>query len=312
MNLPPPIFAQTGKTEETVISNNGAEDDFVVTNSQNIRLNEDKVKDIVNSQKEEITPDIEIIEEVPPELPDKKISKINANINNNNYKNNNYIINKKPKKKISSKNRLIKEEKNEKNKNDENPDDLFKKAIENATRIYPPIEHDNELSGKITEVLYDKYVGKNPQKSKHPDIYSKFKDESVRQERELARTKDDAKKISNMIERQEKYEELKHDKKIGRQRELKKQIKAVCVFIPNGKKNITIQENMRTPTDFYLDQKKYMLKKEEFVNKMHQDKKDGEEKIKNASKVSKNSEKIANNKNPNETLEQFCKRLADV
>ena len=305
MDLPPPVFAQTSKTEEAVITNDGAEDDIVVTNSQNIKLNEKKVKDIVNSQKEEITPNIEIIEEEPPNLPNKKKLKINSNINNN------YIINKMPKKKISSKKRIINEEKNEKNKNDENTDELFKKAIENATRIYPPIEHDNDLSGKVTEVLYDKFVGKNLQKSKHPDIYSKFKDESIRQEREWTRTKDDAKKISNMIERQEKYEELKHDKKIGRQRELKKKIKAVCVFIPNGKKNTNIQENMRTPTDFYLDQKKFVLKKEEFINKMTQDRKDGEEKIKNAPKVSKNSEKIANNKNPNETLEQFCKRLTE-
>ena len=305
MDLPPPVFAQTNKTEEAVITNDGAEDDIVVTNSQNIKLNEKKVKDIVNSQKEEITPNIEIIEEEPPNLPNKKKLKINSNINNN------YIINKMPKKKISSKKRIINEEKNEKNKNDENTDELFKKAIENATRIYPPIEHDNDLSGKVTEVLYDKFVGKNLQKSKHPDIYSKFKDESIRQEREWTRTKDDAKKISNMIERQEKYEELKHDKKIGRQRELKKKIKAVCVFIPNGKKNTNIQENMRTPTDFYLDQKKFVLKKEEFINKMTQDRKDGEEKIKNAPKVSKNSEKIANNKNPNETLEQFCKRLTE-
>ena len=307
MNLPPPVFAQTGKTEETVITNDGAEDDMVVTNSQNIKLNEKKVKDIVNSQKEEITPDGEIIEELPPKLPEKKMPKISYNINNENR--NNYIKNKIPEKKISSKQRLINEEKKEKNKNDEDTDELFKKAIENATRIYPPIEHDNDLSGKVTEVLYDKYVGKNLQKSKHLDIYSKFKDESIRQEREWNRTKDDAKKISNMIERQEKYEELKHDKKIGRQRELKKKIKEVCVFIPNGKKNI--QENIRTPTDFYLDQKKFVLKKEEFINKMAQDRKDGEEKIKNAPKVSKNSEKIANNKNPNETLEQFCKRLAE-
>ena len=307
MNLPPPVFAQTGKTEETVITNDGAEDDMVVTNSQNIKLNEKKVKDIVNSQKEEITPDGEIIEELPPKLPEKKMPKISYNINNDNR--NNYIKNKIPEKKISSKQRLINEEKKEKNKNDEDTDELFKKAIENATRIYPPIEHDNDLSGKVTEVLYDKYVGKNLQKSKHLDIYSKFKDESIRQEREWNRTKDDAKKISNMIERQEKYEELKHDKKIGRQRELKKKIKEVCVFIPNGKKNI--QENIRTPTDFYLDQKKFVLKKEEFINKMAQDRKDGEEKIKNAPKVSKNSEKIANNKNPNETLEQFCKRLAE-
>ena len=310
MNLPPPDFAtknETGKTEETVIANNGAEDDYIISNSNNIKLNELKVKDIVNSQKEEITPDI--IEEVTPKLPEKKVSNLNFNNNNNKQSNNNYVVNKIPKKKASTKQRLIYEEKNEKNKNDEDTDELFKKAIENATRIFPPIEHDNDLSVKVTEVLYDKYVGKNLHKSIHPDIYARFKDESIRQERELTRTKDDAKRISNMIERQEKYEEIKHDKKIGRQRELKKKIKEVCVFIPNGKKNI--QENMRTPTNFYLDQKKFMMKKEGNINRMAQDKKDGEEKIKNVPKVSKKSEIMANNKNPNETLEQFCKRLAE-
>ena len=310
MNLPPPDFAtknETGKTEETVIANNGAEDDYIISNSNNIKLNELKVKDIVNSQKEEITPDI--IEEETPKLPEKKVSNLNFNNNNNKQSNNNYVVNKIPKKKASTKQRLIYEEKNEKNKNDEDTDELFKKAIENATRIFPPIEHDNDLSVKVTEVLYDKYVGKNLHKSIHPDIYARFKDESIRQERELTRTKDDAKRISNMIERQEKYEEIKHDKKIGRQRELKKKIKEVCVFIPNGKKNI--QENMRTPTNFYLDQKKFMMKKEGNINRMAQDKKDGEEKIKNVPKVSKKSEIMANNKNPNETLEQFCKRLAE-
>ena len=310
MNLPPPGFAaknETGKTEETVIANNGAEDDYIISNSNNIKLNELKVKDIVNSQKEEITPDI--IEEETPKLPEKKVSNLNFNNNNNKQSNNNYVVNKIPKKKASTKQRLIYEEKNEKNKNDEDTDELFKKAIENATRIFPPIEHDNDLSVKVTEVLYDKYVGKNLHKSIHPDIYARFKDESIRQERELTRTKDDAKRISNMIERQEKYEEIKHDKKIGRQRELKKKIKEVCVFIPNGKKNI--QENMRTPTNFYLDQKKFMMKKEGNINRMAKDKKDGEEKIKNVPKVSKKSEIMANNKNPNETLEQFCKRLAE-
>ena len=46
---------QTGKTEETLIQNEGAEDDYFLTNSQNIRLNEEKVKDIVNSKSAEET-----------------------------------------------------------------------------------------------------------------------------------------------------------------------------------------------------------------------------------------------------------------
>ncbi len=40
-------------------------------------------------------------------------------------------------------------------------------------------------------------------KSKHLDIYSKLKDESIRQEQEWNRMKDDTKNISEMIERQE-------------------------------------------------------------------------------------------------------------
>ena len=292
---------ETERTEETIIINEGAEDDEdIKSTSQNKNLNEEIIKDIVNSKEEELTPiekkDAEIEQNaIKPSA--KKSSKINMN---------NYLI-KNPRKKISSNKQKLEEK--EKNKNDENTDELFKKAIENASRNFPPIEHDNNLSVKVTEVLYDKYVGKNLQKSKHLDIYSKFKDEAILQQREWNRTKDDAKKISDMIERQEKYEEIKHDKKIGRQRELKNKIKKECVFIPNGKKDNIIQEKMRTPSDFYSDQKKYVAKTEEYINKLVKDKIDGEEKQKKM--VSKNSEKMANNKNPNETLDQFCKRLAE-
>ena len=285
---------ETTKTEETLIINEGVEDDYILSNSQNIKLNEKKVKDIVNSKKEEITPKeknpiIKIVDH-------PKKAEINPKINITNPQTN----------KKSKRSTAWKEQK-EKNVNDENTDELFKKAIENSTRLFPPIEHDNELSVRVTEVLYDKYVGRNPQKSKHLDIYSKFKDEAILQQREWTRTKDDEKKINDMIKRQEKYEEVKHDKKIGRQRELKNKIKKECVFIPNGKKNI--QENMRTPSHFYLDQKKFVEKKVEYINKLAQDRIEGEEKNKKI--ISKNSEKIANNKNPNETLEQFCKRLAE-
>ena len=309
INPPPPIneinpLNETTQTEETIIINEGAEDDSALSDSQNIELNEQKINDIVNSGEENLTPEGKKemgIGDISKKSKEKK-NKENMII---------YSNNKLSKKKSStSKQRFIQEEK-EKNKNDENTDELFKKAIENAPRVYPPIEHDNNLSVKVTEVLYDKFVGKNPQKSKHPDIYSKFKDEAVLQQREWNRTKDDAKKISNMIERQEKYEEIKHDKKIGRQRELKNRIKKECVFIPNGKKDITIQENMRTPSDFYSDQKKFIEKKVKIIDKLAKDRIEGEEKNKKTTMVSKNSEKIANNKNPNETLEQFCKRLAE-
>ena len=128
--------------------------------------------------------------------------------------------NKMAKKKFQNRNKQdMEHERKEKNINNENniAEELFKKAIEKkANKKIPFIEMDNEgntLSTKITEVLYDKFVGQNEQKSKHLDIYSKIKDEEIRQGREATRTKDDARKINNMIVRQEDYEKLKSDKK---------------------------------------------------------------------------------------------------
>ena len=192
--------------EENLIENEPQEENNILSNSKNIELNENKVKKIVNSSPEE--EDINAPGEEQVQQNDININPNREKIGYNQYRE------KITKKKSKLKKKIIIEEKN--------PDDLFKKAIENSVEIYPPIEYDNNISGKVTEVLYDKYVGKNIQKSKHLDIYSKFRDESIRQAREFNRTKEDAKKISDMIERQEKYEELKHDKKIGRQKEIKK------------------------------------------------------------------------------------------
>ena len=206
-----------------------------------------------------------------------------------------------------------KEEINQKNRNNENysTEELFKKAIyNNSNKIFPLVEMDKEgntLSTKITEVLYDKYVGKNIQKSKHLDIYSKIKDEEIKQGREATRTKNDARKINNMIVRQEDYEKLKSDKKKGRQREIKNKINEECVWMPNGKKNLS----SRNPNEFFNDQKKFVEKKEEIIHKMTQDALDQEAKNANTPIVSKNSEKLANSKNPNESSADFCKRLAE-
>ena len=280
--------------EENLIENEPQEENNILSNSKNIELNENKAKEIVNSSPEE--EDINAPGEEQEQQNDININQNREKIGYNQYRE------KITKKKSKLKKKIIIEEKN--------PDDLFKKAIENSVEIYPPIEYDNNISGKVTEVLYDKYVGKNIQKSKHLDIYSKFRDESIRQAREFNRTKEDAKKISDMIERQEKYEELKHDKKIGRQKEIKKKIKQECVFIPNADKNPQ-DKDIRSPSDFYSDQKKFIEKKTEEINKLTQNEIDNFEQKQKETKVSKNSEKMANKKNTYENLEQFCKRLAE-
>ena len=60
-------------------------------------------------------------------------------------------------------------------------EELIKKAIgKNTNRGVAEFELDedgNTLSTKVSEALYQKFVGKNDNKSKHLDILSKIKDE---------------------------------------------------------------------------------------------------------------------------------------
>ena len=241
-----------------------------------------------------------------------KIGQINKEENNENkqqFKDKKINVEKKSKRKAHD----HQDEYLDKNNNDQNEtiNDLFKKALKKKlSNDFKTIElgHErNSMSTKISEVLYNKYIGNNIQKSKHLDIYSKIKDEEIQQGREARRTKQDAKKINNMIVRQEDYEKLKSDKKKGRQKEIKTKLHEEC-FNPNGKKNISA----RTPNDFYFDQKKFIEKKEKVINKISQNILDKEAKnVSSAELISKNSEKLANIKYRNESREDFCKRLAE-
>ena len=286
-------------TEETVIFNEGVEDDYLTNKNYKLKLSPiNKLEKNKNKQKVKI---YKISNKNVNERPSS--SSPIANLENQMH------LNKQKKRKNVAQNEPYIDEDNNEEKIITN--ELFKKAIDNnMNKCFPTIELDNDgntLSTKITEVLYDKYVGQNLHKSKHLDIYSKIKDEEIRQEREAAKTKQDAQKINNMIERQEDYEKLKLNKKKDRQREKKNKINEECVFIPNGKKNLP---NIRTPNDFYIDQKKFIEKKEEIIQQMAQIILDKESQIANTVLISKNSEKLANIKNPNESRQDFCKRLA--
>ena len=285
-------------TEENVILNEGEEGDRLLKKDKKHKLNQ---KNEMENNKDKKQP--------------KNVNMPNKISNDNlhpkvNKDNKIHHSNKATKKKMQDQGEFLSDE--EKNNNDENnaTNKLFRKALKkNSNKGFPSIEFVNEentLSTKITEALYDKYVGQNIQKSKHLDIYSKIKDEEIRQGREATRTKQDIRKINSMIERQEDYEKLKSNKKKGRQKEIKNKINEECKFIPNGKKNVS----SRTPNDFYIDQKKFIEKKEEIINQMTQKILDSETKNANAVLISKNSEKLASSKNPDESREAFCKRLA--
>ena len=198
-------------TEETVIFNEGVEDDYIINKNFLLKLSPiNKLEKKKNKQKVKI------------------YKKSNKNVNERPSSSspitnleNQMHFNKSKKRKNEVQNEPSIDEDNNEEKITTN--ELFKKAIDNnMNKCFPTIELDNDgntLSTKITEVLYDKYVGQNLHKLKHLDIYSKIKDEEIRQERLAAKTKQDAQKINNMIERQEDYEKLKlNKKKIGKEK----------------------------------------------------------------------------------------------
>ena len=243
----------------------------------------------------------------------KNKKQIYSNHNNNN--NNNKIIkieNQKPQKNkfqsyYSPKFDFAKK-KHKKVEQTTTPDDLFAKALEKSKfkNIQKP-EHNQEgdtVSTKVVDILYDKYIGKNGNKVKNLDVISKMNEEEVRVNRDALRTKDDPKRINDMLNRQEDFEALKLNKLKEREKVINDKINQECVFMPNG-----INTSTRTPTDFYKSQLKFIEKKEDNLNQMQKNIMEDENRNKNVSLASKESVKIASAKNPNESREDFCKRL---
>ena len=246
----------------------------------------------------------------------KNKSQKNQNITNYNNNNNKNIEIKKPQKNkfqsYYSPKFDFARRKHKTNEEVKSPDDLFIKAMEknktkNESKNESNKEYDlegNTLSTKVTDILYDKYIGQNGRKLKTIDVISKMKDEEVRVNRAAMRTKEDAKKISDMLNRQEDFEKLKINKLKEKEKEINDKVSQVCVFMPNG-----INTSTRTPEDFYNSQIEFVEKKEDKINQIYKNIIDNENKNMNMALTSKLSEKIASGKNPNESKEDFCKRL---
>jgi hypothetical protein len=239
---------------------------------------------------------------------------MNYNKYNNDNKNNKNIIemNQKPQKNkfqsyYSQKFDFAKV-KHKKKEEGKNPNELFIKAMEkNKRKNESNKEYDlegNTVSTKVTDILYDKYIGQNSSKLNTIDVISKMKDEEVRINREAMRSKDDAKKIVDMINRQEDFEKIKINKLKEKEKEINDKVNQECVFMPNG-----IFTSSRTPADFYNSQLEFIEKKEDKINQIYKNIIDNENKNMNIALTSKESEKIMSGKNPNESKEDFCKRL---
>ena len=307
------------ETEEEIIYNNCMDDDdeeFMEEEEESNSPKDDNLKEENKEMPPNQEENLHLIQEEKYEEEPKNIKnikqaskKINLNLEEN--KNNQLNQNKSQKNKFQayySPKFDFARKKHKKAKEVKNSDELFTKAIE-KTKIKNESnkEYDQEgntFSTKVTDILYDKYIGQNGRKEKNIDVISKMKDEEIRVKQQSLRTKDDAKKINDMLSRQEDFEKVKINKLKEREKEKNDKINQECVFMPNG-----IISSSRTPDDFYDSQLKFIEKKEDNINQIYKDIIDKENKKMNVILTSKESEKIASAKNPNETREAFLKRL---
>ena len=198
--------------------------------------------------------------------------------------------------------------KRKKNEEVKTADDLFVQALQkNKTDLATNREYDqkgNTMSTKISDIIYDKYVGQSGVKENTIDIF-KINEEESNLKREGKRNKDDSKKVQDMIIRQKKFEEKKQNNLIEKEKELNEKLNKECIFMPNG-----ISTSTRTPNDFYVSQIKFLENRNVRINEAKRTKLENE-KNKNKSKpfISKASEKMATSKNPNESKEQLYERL---
>ena len=314
------------ETDEEIIDNNCIDEDeeeFMDQEEPNSHENENDNPEIIDENKQKSNKKLSNIKEVKYEVEPQiktKNRRIKKIINYNENKNKNIQLN-------QNQNQNQNQNKSQKNKfqayyspkfdfarrkhkkvEEKNPDDLFTKAIEkNKIKNETKIEYDQEgntLSTKVTDILYDKYIGQNGKKLNTIDLISKMKDEEVRVNRDALRTKEDAKKINAMINRQEDFEKLKINKLKEKEKEINDKISQECIFMPNG-----IITSSRTPEDFYNSQLKFIERKEDNINQIYKNIIDKETQIMNVNLTSLNSEKIASSKNPNESREDFLKRL---
>ena len=100
---------------------------------------------------------------------------------------------------------------------------------------------------------------------------------------------------------------MKSNKRKDRQRAIKNKINEECIFNPNGKKNVNVS---RSPSEFFKAQQEFINKKGNKIHQLENNLLKTEKENSSVVLISKISEKLASLKNPNETKEDFCNRLA--
>ena len=188
-------------------------------------------------------------------------------------------------------------------------DDLFAQALQkNKSIAETNKEYDqkgNTMSTKISDRIYDKYVGQNCLTGDIIDI-AKMKDEESNIKRNALKAKDNARKINDMISRQEEYETFKKNRLKKREQKLNDEINKECVFMPNG---VNILYLSKSPKDFFDNEIKFLDKKKEFIKNENKTIIEEEKKRQKVALLNKTSEKLASSKNPNESKEQLYERL---
>ena len=210
--------------------------------------------------------------------------------------------------------------KRKKNEEKKTADDLFNEAFKknfekNSVNNNNNNEYDKEgntMSTKISDIIYKKYVEQNNKKINTVDVViSTMRDEEMNLNKETLRSKDDSKKINSMITRQEIFQKKKISNLKNKEKELNDKLNQECIFVPNskGKSSNDKDKQPRTIDDFNESQKKFLEDKKKEIIKIYKEVYEDKNKNKKVVLTSKQSEKIALAKNPNESKEQMYDRL---
>ena len=171
------------ESDEEIIDNDCTDEDDEEYIEQEEEISPKKEDEIININKQKANKNLSNIKEekseIEPEIKNKRNKKVinnynkniqlNQNQNQNNLQKNKFKAYYSPKFDFARKKHKKVEEKN--------PDDLFIQAIEkNKIKNEAKIEYTqdgNTLSTKVTDILYDKYIGQNGRKVNTIDVISK-------------------------------------------------------------------------------------------------------------------------------------------
>lgn len=156
---------------------------------------------------------------------------------------------------------------------------------------------------KITESIFQSYL--NTEEGHKPRAYDFLVSEDYLAKIKDQDNKNNKEKFNDMLDRQYRFIETVNSKKKQRKERQQEELKSKCTWTPSGMKQ---DIKVRNPGEFYTDQLRFLEEKKNKIQKKKEDL-DAKNAVIAVPVISRNSKKIAETNHPNETEEEFLKRL---